>query len=750
MVIMNKLIIAEKPSVALRIALAFSERPNRKVENGVSYFEISSGGDTIYIVAAAGHLFSLAQKQGTNSFPVFEMEWVPAYKSNKFAYFTKKYLDVAKRIGSNCQMFINACDYDLEGTVIGTNIIKYILEKPAESFIGNENIKRMVFSTTTTADLLNAYENIKGFDSAYFEAGETRHIIDWMWGINMSRALMGSLRSNGINKTVSIGRVQGPTLAIAIEREKEIETFKPMPFWKLFLKFKGAVFENTRGEIFEKRIAEEALDASRSGDARVIEIAVKEEKARPLPPFDLTSLQIEASRTLGLDPSRTLQIAQALYERSYISYPRTSSQKLPPTLNLPRIISDISKNPQYAELANRLIAASRFRPAEGLKQDEAHPAIFPTGVRPAKLTQEEEKLYDLIAKRFLACFAEWASLEKTKATIEAGSELYSANGTSIKERGWIDFYAPYSRIAEETLPQLSRNEKVEPEGIYIKDGKTQPPKRYSKASLILTLEKKNLGTKATRSEIISTLFKRGYIKGTLLEATDFGKSVYNALHTYCSEILDENMTRKLENDMEEITKGKMKEEEVIREGKEMLTEILADFRKKEKEIGKALSEGLKKSELAASLGTCSKDGGMLLVRRSRLGKQFVSCSNWPNCDVSYPLPSFALVLPTGKVCEICHTPIVKVIRKGKKFFQMDLDPNCPTKAEWKTASQLVKETEEGRKKAETGQEIAVQEQKKQLQDKIAKSKAPKAPKAKPRQRQKITKRQHPKKSKKVK
>ncbi len=679
---MNKLIIAEKPSVAQRLASSLAEGDYKRFSfEGVSYYELKNGEDIIYVVAAAGHLFTIRQKEGSKGFPIFEIEWVPSYKANKNAYFTKKYLDTIAEIGKRCSLFINACDYDIEGTVIGTNIIKFIQNGDVNSEVKKGQLLRMKFSTTTKEDLLESYRNINPFDENNFNAGETRHILDWMWGINMSRALMRSLYANGIKKIVSIGRVQGPTLAILAKRELEIKDFVPKPYWKIFAVFKGVTFENSRNEIFEKKVADEALERSRQKEAFVQKVENKEVIERPLPPFDLTSLQVEASRVFGMDPSRTLAIAQSLYERAYISYPRTSSQKLPYSLNLPRIIYEIGKNERYKALADELIKAKRFKPAEGKKEDEAHPAIYPTGIEPKSLTAEEEKVYDLIVKRFLSCFADYATIQRTNVVINANDELYKASGEVLEKEGWRKFYAPYVEMKNVEIPKFEEGERLKAEKIFQKEAKTTPPKRYTKASLISLLEKKNLGTKATRAEIIDTLFKRNYIEGSSIKVTDFGMSVYNALKENCKEILDEELTRKLEEDMDNIMRGKAKKEEVIEEGKKIIESIIKEFKAKEAEIGKSLKEGLQETSKGEVLGKC-KCGGDLVIKRSKNGKSFVGCTNWPNCNVTYPLPQAAKIVPTGKTCEYCHTPIVKIFRRGKSVFEMCLDPECPTKKEW--------------------------------------------------------------------
>ncbi len=689
---MNKLVIAEKPSVALRLALSLAEdKPKRHVDHGVSYFELSNRGDKLFVVAAVGHLFTVTESSQEKGLPLFSVEWKPLYKVEKSAYYTKRYLDIISTVGKNCDVLINACDYDIEGSVIGTNIMSYLLYgDPNKDIVSGEKIRRMHFSTTTKQDLLNAYNNLEPFDRGNFEAGATRHILDWIWGINLSRALMRALSKAGKYRTLSIGRVQGPALAILVKREQEIESFVPRDFWTVGVVVKGKEFLNVKGKIFDKEAADKIAEkAKKAGKALVYSIEKENKRIFPLPPFDLTDLQITASAVLGFDPSKTLQIAQSLYERSYISYPRTSSQKLPYTLNLPRIIKELGEQESYRAYAEELISRHRFVPVEGKKEDEAHPAIFPTGEKPSKLSKEEEKLYDLIVRRFLSVFAEPAIVEKTTVLLKIDDEAYAAEGEKVVEPGWLLFYKYYA-VKESVMPDLDRGETAEVEKVVERKGTTKPPERYTKAMLIQVLESKNLGTKATRAEIVDTLFKRGYVRNSRIEVTPLGRSVYNALSLYAPEIVDENLTRKLEEDMDGLVHGRTTREHVIDEGKEIITRALGKFQTHEKEIGSALLDGVAESEKPVVLGKCPNCGGDLLLRHSKNGKNYAICSNWPKCNTSYPLPANATIVPTGKTCEICHTPIVKVFMKGK-VFTMDLDPNCPSKANWKS---------KGKKKAE--------------------------------------------------
>jgi DNA topoisomerase-1 len=672
----NILLIAEKPSVALRIAIALSNGSPKRLGSGkVGYYYVERPEANIYVVAAVGHLFTISQNGGSHDYPVLDVKWEPSYKVNQSSYFTKGYLDVIRDVGRKCDIFINACDYDLEGTVIGTNIIKDVTGgAPVRASSAS---RRMKFSTTTTPDLLNAYSDVGEIDIDNFYAGEARHIIDWLWGINLSRALTSALRKYEKGKALSIGRVQGPTLSVLAEREAEIEHFKPEPYWKLYANVNSTRFVNERGEIFDKKEAESALNESEQNkEAALIKSVGREETKRyPYPAFDLTSLQLEASRILKMDPSVTLSVAQSLYERSYISYPRTASQKLPPTLGLQRIIEEIGKNGIYKKYSEAIIARKAFRPIQGKKTDEAHPAIFPTGIEPKSLSKDESALYDLVTRRFLACFGEPADMVKFVVKADIGKERYSASGTTILKRGWMDVYH-FVKGEEKngSIEAFVEGERRRIDGsVELDEQETKPKRRFTKASLIAELERINLGTKATRASIIDTLFKRNYLEGNPINVTKFGMTVYKALSKNCSMIMSIDTTRQLEEDMDLISKGKKSEAEVIKEGKEILLKAIETFDNNKERIAKEMGASFID---ANAIGKCPKCGKELVIRKSKIGKQFVACSGYPNCTNTYPLPQDAKILPTENVCDGCNTPMIRIIRKGKPPFDMDLDPAC--------------------------------------------------------------------------
>jgi DNA topoisomerase-1 len=670
------LVITEKPRVAEKIAHALAGKlPGKKALGGVTYYDFAKSGDRILVVPAVGHLYSLKQKTEGSGYPVFDLEWVPLSQVEKKAAFSSKYLNALKKLSKEADVLVNACDWDVEGSLIGGNVIRFAAGKGKQA-------KRMFFSTLTDEDLKTAFDNKGALDVSTIDAGEARHILDWLWGINASRALMAALKSAGIFRIMSIGRVQGPALAFLAEREKQIQEFKSTPYWQLFALAKAAVFTHVKDRFLDESEADKALKESDKN--AVVKSVDRKQFEQPAPfPFDLTSLQTEAFKTMGLQPSHTLRLAQDLYEAAAISYPRTSSQQLSEKLDLKKILSQLASQSAYAKSALELIERKRFTPHNGPKKDPAHPAIHPTGVKPGKVSLESLKLYDLIVKRFLATFAPSAQREKLKITLACGKQDYAAEGVHTLSKGWFDFYSPYLRLEEKTLPEFKQGEKVSVEKFWKEQKETQPPQRFTTASVIRKLEEHDLGTKATRSAIIDTLFDRNYaMGGKNIQVTPLGMAVYASLQAHVPEIVLENLTRDFEKQIVEIENKKRSKEDVVAKGRKELEKIAFEFKRDEKEIGKELLEAVNATQRQESvLGKCNLCANDLVLRRSKYGL-FVGCSGYPNCKNIFPLPKNALIKAEGKACEKCGTPIVKVIRKGKRPFLMCLKTDCETKKDW--------------------------------------------------------------------
>jgi len=303
------LIITEKPQAALKIASALSSTAKKYSENNVPYYELERNNKKIIVASAVGHLFNLTYVKGQTGWPIFNLEWTPSYES-KNAFFTKNYYLLLKKLGRRAKEVIISTDYDVEGELIGWNVLRFI--------VGEKDAKRMKYSTLTKNELEKAYDHpMQTLDWGQAFAGETRHKIDWLYGINLSRALMSAIKQAGSFKILSIGRVQGPALKIIVDRDKEIENFKTQPYWQVFANVKDTELKHVK-DIFDEKELDEFKDI-KSGVAETTE---KEEHYPPPHPFDLTTLQREAYAHIRLNPSRTLQIAQSLYLDGIISYPR--------------------------------------------------------------------------------------------------------------------------------------------------------------------------------------------------------------------------------------------------------------------------------------------------------------------------------------------------------------------------------------------------------------------------------------------
>lgn len=665
-----ELIITEKPNAAKMIAQALSEQKLIKEnEKGVPYYKIKHKNKDIIIGCAVGHLYTVAEKNKSFNYPVFDLEWKPNSEVIKND-FSKKYLAALKKLSKEAKEYTVATDYDIEGEVIGLNVIRFVCKQ--------KDASRMKFSTLTKSELIESYEKkSKTIDWGQAYAGETRHFLDWMYGINLSRALTTAIKNSGMFKILSSGRVQGPALKLIVDKEKEIQSFKPEKYWQVSVKGKLSETEVEawhEKEKFEKE--KEALEVLKKTDkknGKVISIKNSEFIQKAPVPFDLTTLQTEAYRLFGIKPKQTLDIAQNLYTSGYISYPRTSSQKLP-NINFKKILEQLSK---YDRNAAELLKKQSLKPNEGKKTDPAHPAIYPTGIIPS-LKERDAKIYDLIVKRFLACFGEDAKRETVTITIDISGEKFLLKGTRTKSPGWHNLYKPYVQLEETELPKCKINDIFYNNKTIKHDKETQPPKRYTPASIIKELEKRNLGTKATRAAIIDSLYERNYIKNESIEATELGIQTIETLSKYAPEIIDEKLTRHFEIQMEKIRQGKSTEEKVLKEAEKELRKILEKFKKNEKTIGKELNETYKQHlDTENTLGKCPKCNGNLKIMYSRkLKRKFIACDN-EECKTILNMPGYS-VKATEKICEHCKFPIVKVLN-GKKSRELCINQECPSK-----------------------------------------------------------------------
>ena len=681
------MLVTEKPTAARKIATALddSKSPKEIKKGKTSYFECIRGNDELIVVYALGHLFELKQTEKGWTYPRLENEWVPKYEVDKKATNVKPIITLIKRLSKDIDKFVVATDYDIEGSLIGYLTLLYACKADPN------NAARMRFSSLTASELEHAFDNMDELDFPLIESGQVRHEVDWLYGINMTRALTLSIKkAAGWFKIVSTGRVQGPALSFVAQREKEINLFVPLPYWMIQV----SAHHNNNELVLEyskKRIATisegESIVDDLSGQTAIVEkINKRTVTQQPNPAFNLSSLQSEAYRHFGFKPSRTLALAQSLYLNSAISYPRTSSEQLPDTLDFKAILAGLSSMKSYATMAAKILKGP-LNPIQGKKTDPAHPAIHPTGEKPEKkLTPSEKKLYDLIVRRFFSVFGDPLVKDHLRADITHENHKLYTRGLQIQELGWAEFYGQFFKTEEKALPDINEGDVVQLTSVESQEKHTLPPARFNPSSLLKLLERENLGTKSTRSRIVDSVRSRGYTIGDRFELSTLGYALYETLGHYMSVMLSSEMTRQLEKEMEDIQQQKTDRDSVLAKIKGSLLEILEEFKGKEDKIGEDLVKGLQRYwKDTEELGACPKcgEGILRIVQSPKTGKRFVGCSNYKEglCDQTFPLPQKGTITPIEKVCPHCDHQMVKVI-SGRRAWETCVNwTQCPGRQE---------------------------------------------------------------------
>jgi DNA topoisomerase-1 len=584
------LVITEKPSSARRIAAALDEnhKPNRAHYGKVSFYVSMRDGAELIVVSAVGHLYTIVQTKGGWTYPVFNIKWIPSHKADKRSSYTKQYLNAIISLGENVDEVVSACDYDQEGSLIAFNIIKHGL---GDAALGKS--RRMLFSTLTDGELNRSWnDRMSTLDYPVIAAGKVRHEADWLYGINMSRALTLSAKKSGEKKILSTGRVQGPTLKFVYDLDARINTFVPVPYWKVSAETKiddeTYPLEYRKPRLDREVHAKEVADDCRGKLGLITGVKSDEEKTNPPAPFNLGDLQQESYRVFKYSPSVTLKIAEKLYLSALISYPRTSNQRIPASIDIESILTDLGKNPKYSEIVNLLVKEKRFKPKQGKKDDPAHPAIHPTGNKPGRLKPEELDVYDLITRRFFASLGKPAIKSRSVVDVDVNNHLFFLKGEHTFVPGWTSLYAPYMKSKEVHLPVVNVGQIVPVTKFSTRRNYTKPPNRFTSTSLIRKMEDEGIGTKATRSNIVDTLYRRDYIRGQKISITDLGSNVIEILGEYSPDIIDVQLTKTLEGMLDEIQAGKVEPDSVIKDTVETLESFLTRFKEKEHEIAVTL------------------------------------------------------------------------------------------------------------------------------------------------------------------
>ncbi|WOF15683.1 DNA topoisomerase I [Methanoplanus sp. FWC-SCC4] len=660
------LIIAEKNIAAQRIAgfLAEDQKVKTEKDGGVNLYHFN---DSVSI-GLRGH--------------VVEIDFEPGYSNWRSEVHTprtlidagiikkpteKKIVNLIKKLSKKADLVTIATDYDREGELIGKEA--YEIVRSANKSV---RINRAIFSAITKQEIKSAFENPTEIDFNLAEAGETRQEIDLVWGASLTRFISIAAKRGG-NNILSVGRVQSPTLAMIVDREKEIEAFIPEPYWML-----GLISEKNN-EIFEARhtsgkfwnFDEAKLAESNTKEPLLVTEVKKGTKNDHSPtPFDTTAFIVAASR-LGLSAANAMRIAEELYMNGFISYPRTDNTIYPASLDLDAILTEL-KNSPFKNEVEWVIANKREKPTQGKKSSTDHPPIHPAGAaKPEQMDEQTWKVYELVVRRFLATLSPDARWKTLKYLFNAGTEPYTSTGQKLEYEGYRHVYT-YSQAKEQELPELSTGDSLPVKEIVLEEKETLPPPRYSQSKLIQQMEELGLGTKSTRHDVIGKLVSRRYVEGTPLKPTLVGRAVTETLEQYAGLITKPDMTQTIESHMEDIKKGSMRKTSVVNESKGMLHRIFDDLEQNEENIGNDIMDRTAEERM---IGKCPVCGNSLMIRKSKGMAQFIGCNGYPDCSFNIGLPSaqWGNAIREEKVCDIHGLRYIKLIRKGARPW----DIGCP-------------------------------------------------------------------------
>lgn len=601
--------------------------------------------------------------------------WAPVQKNPAEKDIIRSLKNLAKKADS----VIIATDFDREGELIGSDAVSQILEASP-----GLPIERARFSAFTRAEIEHAFdpENLVKLDQDLADAGESRQHIDLIWGAVLTRYLTMA-RFGGLGNVRSAGRVQTPTLALVVEREKERMAFVPEDYWQVHAELLSADGSTVKAQHATARFSDEAAAkaayerAHAASEAQVTSISTKARTSEPPAPFNTTSLQAAAAAE-GLAPARTMRLAESLYMAGLISYPRVDNTVYPDSLDLAATVSNLLPVPQYAPYCRELLAKGKLHATRGKQQTTDHPPIYPTAAAdPDKLRADEWKLYNLVARRFLATLSGKATIENTSLTFDIGGEPFKASGNVLVKPGYRAIY-PFGMKRDEVLPACVEGEQLQVKEVLNEAKQTQPPARYSQGRLVQEMEAQGLGTKSTRASIIERLYAVKYLKNDPIEPSQLGIAIIDALHEYAQHITTPQMTSELEDAMSSVAAGGKTEQAVVDHSRKLLAGMLDSLLEHKDDLGEAISDAVTAD---AKVGVCPKCGKDLLVKTSAKNRsQFVGCSGWPDCDVTYPLPK-GRIEPVDEPCPVCGGSQIKVQPFRSKAYTACLDPKCPSNAE---------------------------------------------------------------------
>ncbi len=498
------------------------------------------------------------------------------------------------------------------------------------------------------------------------------------------------------------------------------------PFWEVFAKFShpdGAFEAHHKTDKFWEEAEAKAAVAGTKDPGIVSEISARKNTRKPPAPFNTTAFTTEASSRLGITPASAMRIAEDLYMDGFISYPRTDNTVYPPSLNTRELVSALVKRPEFSAAAG--VLDGDLKATRGKKETTDHPPIYPTqAVNPEALEGPKRRVYELVARRFLATFSPPMITESTRADIEAGSETYFVRGSVVVDAGFGAIYT-YARSKDHEIPKLEEGQELALDGEpWIVDKETQPPSRISQGKLIEMMEERGLGTKATRADIIQKLYDRGYVFSNPPEPSETGIAMYKAFHKYVPRMATPEMTAELEKDMDRIAAGAISKEEVLRLSREMLHGTTTELQEKQEDLAKHIWAGMDEDKFLGPCPVCEEAGrahddgspNRLRIIELRGGKRFVGCEGYDrdnpespdSCDFTRPLPGRGYELwRLEERCSVCEQmPRLTVKGFRGRPWKLCLNDDCPTMVEMREKRAERQAQKEAREKAKAEAEAA--------------------------------------------
>ncbi len=672
-----KVCVTEKPSVARDIARLIGASDRHE-----GYFE----GNGYQVTWTFGHLCCLKEPNDYNDnwkhWSLAALPMIPQRFGIKLIEDDgiKKQFKVIETLIAGAEEVINCGDAGQEGELIQRWVYqKARCDKP---------VKRLWISSLTDESIREGFQQLKDasdFDNLYF-AGLSRAIGDWILGMNATRLYTLKYRGSYSRNVLSIGRVQTPTLALIVSRQREIENFVPEDYWEIKTKYRDTIFNSTKGKFKTEASASEIVESIKDFPLTVTSVSKKKGKEAPPRLFDLTSLQVECNKKFSYSADETLRLIQSLYEKKVTTYPRVDTTYLSDDI-YPKIPGILQAMKPYSTLTQPLLAAAKLPKSKKVFDNSKvtdHHAIIPTNVDPASvfLTREEKFVYDLVAKRFIAAFYPDCEFSTTTVMARVNEYDFKATGKEIIKDGWRAFFAK-DKVADDEkdkeenaiMPTFVEGESGPHEPSLLKKT-TQPPKYYTEGTLLRAMEtagklvdddelrdamKENgIGRPSTRAAIIETLHKRHYIakQRKSLVATPAGIQL---IDTIKEELLKSaKLTGLWENKLRKIERGEFSAQQFINELKELVNEVVLNVLRDNSStmIQVQADEPAKKQKSTAEKKprkprlksieeiACPKCGKGHIIK----GRTAYGCSEFRNgCDMLLPFDSYPADLTPAKL-----------------------------------------------------------------------------------------------------